>query len=108
MGNKVAQTDAEGRITRWQYDAMGREIARTLPGGQRETKAYNAAGELTAHTDFNGDTTRYRYTAGGYLEHTDYPNDADVSFQYNGAGERTPGAGRSRHQHHQLTTVAAA
>jgi YD repeat-containing protein len=64
-------------------------IARTLPGGQRETKAYNAAGELIALTDFNGDATRYRYTAAGYLEQIDYPNDADVSYQYNGAGERT-------------------
>ena len=89
VGNKLRQTDAEGRNTRWEYDAMGRETARLLPEGQRETKQYNAAGELIVSVDFEGRTTTYRYDEAGRLEHIDHPNDADVSFGYNAVGERT-------------------
>jgi len=88
VGNKIRQTDAEGRETRWEFDAMGRETARILPGGERETKAYNAAGELIEHTDFRGRVTRYTYDAVGRLQAIDYPSDADHSFVYNAAGER--------------------
>ncbi|MCB1555584.1 MAG: tandem-95 repeat protein [Xanthomonadales bacterium] len=88
VGNKIAQTDAEGRTTRWEYDAMGRETARVLPGGQRETKAYNAAGELVTMTDFNGVTTGYAYDVMGRLQHIDYSHDADVTTQYDQVGRR--------------------
>ena len=54
-----------GRVTRWAYDDAGRPIARVLPEGQRETFAYNAAGELSEQTDFNGQLTRYGYDAAG-------------------------------------------
>jgi RHS repeat-associated protein len=89
VGNKIRQTDAEGRVTRWEYDSMGREIARVLPEGQRESKSWNAAGELDSSTDFNGQITRYHYDVTGRLASIDYPHDADVSFTYNAAGERT-------------------
>ena len=88
VGNKIRQTDAEGRETRWEYDSMGRETARVLPGGEREEKRYNAAGELVEHTDFRGRVTRYTYDAAGRLQTIDYPSDADHSFVYNTAGER--------------------
>jgi YD repeat-containing protein len=79
-GNRVTQTDAAGRSTRWTYDRMGREISRTLPLGQVETKTYNEAGELTSVTDFTGKTTRWTHDATGRVATIDYPNDADVSF----------------------------
>lgn len=89
VGNKIEQIDAEGRGTRWEYDNMGRETARILPGGQREAKTYTLAGELKESTDFNGDTTRYVYDDLGRLSQIDYPQDADVFFSYNARGERT-------------------
>jgi RHS repeat-associated protein len=98
VGNKIEQIDAEGRVTRWEYDAMGRETARILPEGERETKQYNLAGELVAHTDFDGRTTRYVYDDAGRLRTTDYPRDADVGFDYDAAGARiaaTDGRGTS-------------
>jgi RHS repeat-associated protein len=88
VGNKLSQTDAEGRVTRWEYDAMGRETARILPEGQRETKRYNAAGELVESTDFNGESTRYGYDGAGRVERIDYPTDTDVAFRHNAAGLR--------------------
>jgi RHS repeat-associated protein len=102
VGNKIAQTDAEGRTTRWEYDAMGRETARILPGGEREEKQYNLAGELIALTDFNGATTRYHFDALGRLERIEYPTDADVRFGYNAADERVQaidGRGTSSRAH---------
>ena len=36
-GNKLTQSDAEGRTTSWAYDALGRVSSRTLPLGQTET-----------------------------------------------------------------------
>jgi YD repeat-containing protein len=66
--HKIRQTDAEGRVTRWEYDALGRETARVLPGGEREEKRYNAAGELVEHTEFRGRVTRYAYDAAGRLQ----------------------------------------
>lgn len=88
IGNKTAQIDAEGRVTRWEYDGMGREIARILPEGQRETKAYDEAGQLVSSTDFNGRTTGYDYDANGRILRLDYPQDADVVFAYDGNGQR--------------------
>jgi YD repeat-containing protein len=35
LGNQTNQVDAAGRITTFQYDALGRRIGRTLPGGGR-------------------------------------------------------------------------
>ncbi len=102
VGNKIRQTDAEGRVTRWEYDAMGRETARVLPLGQREEKGYNAAGELIESTDFNGVTTRYSYDPAGRLATIDYASDADVSTTYTDAGERdgvTDGRGQSSWVH---------
>lgn len=87
-GNKLQQIDALGRITRWQYDAMGRETRRTLPGGQSESFVYDAAGQRLAHTDFNGVTTRYQYDVAGRLVLTDYASDPDVSITYTAAGQR--------------------
>ncbi len=71
------------------YLSLGLEFSHTLPEGQRESKTWNAAGELESATDFNGQTTHYAYDVTGRLASIDYPHDADVSFTYNAAGERT-------------------
>lgn len=88
LGNRVSQTDAEGRITRWEYDVMSRETARVLPDGKRETKEYDLVGNLTAHTDFNGDTTHYTYDVMDRVTTVDYPSSPDVSFTYTPMGIR--------------------
>lgn len=38
-GNKVAQTDALGRVTRWEYDELGRVTRRILPKAASETRS---------------------------------------------------------------------
>ena len=88
-GNRIEQIDAAGRSTRWEYDAMGRETARTLPGGERETRAYNLAGELIAHTDFEGSVTSYEYDAAGRVARIEYADGRVETFDYDDAGNRT-------------------
>ena len=53
--------DANGRVTKDEYDGLGRRIATVLPLGQRSANVYDAAGNLAAATDFNGDTINYEY-----------------------------------------------
>jgi RHS repeat-associated protein len=64
QGNKTSQEDAEGHITRWEYDAANRVTVRILPGGQKEIYSYDAVGNLATKTDFNGKTTSYGYDTG--------------------------------------------
>lgn len=66
VGNKLSQTDAQGRITSWDYDNAGRIISRTLPvstvaNPQTERFAYDLIGNRISHTDFNGKQTRWDY-----------------------------------------------
>jgi len=61
LGNQSTQTDAEGRTTHWEYDALGRVTKRTLPLGQSETMTYDPVGNMLTHTDFKGQTTTYVY-----------------------------------------------
>jgi len=44
VGNKVNQTDAKGKTTRWVYDDANRVTRRILPGGEAESFEYDALG----------------------------------------------------------------
>ncbi|MBK7146977.1 MAG: RHS repeat-associated core domain-containing protein [Xanthomonadales bacterium] len=61
LGQKIAQTDAQGRTTRWAYDAGGRVVMRTLPDGSHEDFLWDAIGNLVAYTDFDGASVVHRY-----------------------------------------------
>jgi YD repeat-containing protein len=65
MGNLIKQTDANGNVTQFQYDQLGRRTQRMLPDGSIETTVYAdvpvAPGspvsvQQTAVTDFRGRT----------------------------------------------------
>jgi RHS repeat-associated protein len=62
-------------------------VSRTLPLGQTETFAYDAAGNRTRHTDLNGETTTYSYDALNREVGRDYTNDADVTTTYTATGQ---------------------
>ncbi|HKM49517.1 MAG TPA: RHS repeat-associated core domain-containing protein, partial [Terriglobales bacterium] len=71
--------------TTYQYDQLGRRIARTLPAGQSESYVYDAAGNLKSKTDFNGKTTTYAYdTSNRLLSKTPDPsfNANPITFTY--------------------------
>ena len=58
---ECSQTDANGHVTQFAYDQMGRRASRSLPAGQNESYAYDANGNLISRTDFNGHATTYQY-----------------------------------------------
>ena len=60
-------TDPKGRSTHFSYDALGRQLTRTLPMGQSESKVYNTLGQLESKTDFKGVLTEFTYDGFGRL-----------------------------------------
>ncbi len=75
VGNKLSQTDAEGRTTSWTYDYYGRVLSRTLPELMAETFSYDDVARTTTHTDFNGDITITTQDNMGRVERIDYQKD---------------------------------
>jgi YD repeat-containing protein len=72
-GNQTSQTDAEGRLTAFEYDKIGRRIKRTLPDipgspTLTETVTYDLADHGSAKAlrkktvDFNGNTIYHFFT----------------------------------------------
>jgi YD repeat-containing protein len=71
LGNRRTQTDAEGQVTRYQYDSLNRLTAVTanyVDGGPSDAEtnvttsyAYNALGQRTAVTDPRSKVTHYTY-----------------------------------------------
>jgi len=63
VGNRISQTDANGNVTKFSYDRLGRRATRTLPlsNAQSEAYGYDAVGNLTSKKDFNGHATTYQY-----------------------------------------------
>ncbi|QYF93556.1 GIY-YIG nuclease family protein [Massilia sp. PAMC28688] len=86
QGNRISQLDAEGRITRWTYDASNRVTRRTLPDDRFESFAYDAAGRLVAWADFAGLTTRYGYSNAGRLSQVVRPDGAAIAIATTPAG----------------------
>jgi RHS repeat-associated protein len=86
-GNKIRQTDAEGRVTRWDYDDANRMTARVLPGGGSESQQYDVAGRLMARTGFDGQLTRYGYDAGDRRNQVIHPDGRSVQWGYTADGQ---------------------
>lgn len=82
VGNKTSQQDAEGRVTRWEFDANSRITARVLPAGQRETFSYDSEGRRTGHADFKGKNTSTVYDIAGRPALVVRPDGARVAITY--------------------------
>ena len=85
---KPTRTD---HTTSFEYDRLGRETKRILPGGAFETKTYDAAGSLRTRTDFKGRTTTYGYDVNNRADVADVRRcrtQVPVSFTYTPTGRR--------------------
>src|SRR5262249_60001710 len=92
LGNRTSQTDAKNHVTQFEYDKVGRQTKRILPGGKTESMTYDPAGNLQTRTDFMGRTTTCSYDDNNRLTTRTYPsNDENVSFTYTATGRRKPG-----------------
>jgi RHS repeat-associated protein len=91
VGGRLTQTDAAGRITRFQYDKLGRQTARIFADGKAETMTYDAAGSVATRVDVMGRQTTYEYDVNNRLIARIYPAIAstqNVSFDYFATGRR--------------------
>ena len=88
LGNRLTQTDANGRTTTFEYDRIGRQTARILPGDSRESMTYNDDGSLATYTDFGGNTRTFEYDANRRLVRRAYPDGTEHLFSYTATGRR--------------------
>jgi RHS repeat-associated protein len=88
-GRQISSTDALGRTSLTEYDALGRAVKHIAPDGTFTTTAYDAAGRMTSSTDARGNSTQYIYdTAGRTLSVTNALNQT-TSYTYDDAGRQT-------------------
>jgi YD repeat-containing protein len=59
--NKLYMTDGEGRTTRYDYDALNRNVLVTDPLGHKTKNVYDDAGNVVQVIDAKGRTTLYDY-----------------------------------------------
>ncbi|MDZ4044787.1 MAG: RHS repeat-associated core domain-containing protein, partial [Rhodoglobus sp.] len=71
-----------GAVTRFVYDAAGRQIAETNPLGKTWQYEYDALGRLLHETEAKNQRTSYEYTPRSDLARIDYPSQSDTTFLY--------------------------
>ncbi len=87
MTQKIKETDALGRITRFIYNERGDLTAVILPDETRTEYEYNPSGVVTAFTSSAGDSWQYQYDRQGLLRQVTYPSGQTMSFRYGKKGE---------------------
>ncbi|MGE3801093.1 MAG: RHS repeat-associated core domain-containing protein [Candidatus Kapaibacterium sp.] len=93
-GNIASITDAEGATTSYTWSEATAEglkfydlTAIDFPDGTRETREYNAGGNLTSFTDREGNRWSYSYNARGQVTAASTPEGEQKSWFYNGVGQ---------------------
>ena len=89
QGNRLSQTDAEGRTTAWSFDQLGRNLTRKLPMGQIDSHEYNRRGERTKYTDFNGVATLFEFDNMSRMSKTKFANNGERIYRYDAEGQLT-------------------
>lgn len=84
---RIALRDAEGNLTRWRYDLLGRVTQEIQPLGILYEWFYNLAGQVTATADPEGRLTNYTYDDAGRLATADAPGfAAAIQYEYDSLG----------------------
>jgi len=88
----TALVDANGNMTSYQYDLLGRLTQETAPAvtgstnGNTTSYTYDAKGNMTSRTDANGATITYTYDATSRLLTKTYPDGTATTFTYDAEG----------------------
>lgn len=82
----TAITDANGNITSYLYDQLGRSVKEADPLGNSTAYAYDARNNPVSKTDANGDTINFSYDANGRLLKKSYPDGTEETFIYDAKG----------------------
>jgi len=78
-GDKIQTTDAQGRITKYEYTPSNKPTKTTYPDNTTESKTYDAMDNLLSQTNIEGETTSYEYDKADRLIKTTYA-DGTTSF----------------------------
>ena len=87
-GNLLRLVDAKGHLTKWQYDAVSRVIAKAYNDGTTEAYTYSQ-GLLSQSKGARNQIVNYSYDANSNLTLIDYPNMSDVSMSYDNLDDVT-------------------
>ncbi len=98
--NLTVVKDAEGKITSYKYDDLGRLLEINSPDTGITAYTYDESGNVKTKTDARGVTVSYDYDALSRLTRIDFPADTDITYNYD---EAAASHGRGR-----LTTVTDA
>ncbi len=86
-GNQLTQTDNTG-TTSYKYDALNRQIQKTLPGGTSIVSGYDASGNLTSYNDGTG-VVSYGYDQVNQMTSLTEPDGSTTTYGYDKDGNRT-------------------
>ena len=86
LGQVIAEIDACGNATQFQYDALGRITAIQHPDGAVERKEYDILGNVIKEIDAEGYETRTLYDFRGKPLSIYYPDGKEEHFTYNSTG----------------------
>ena len=88
QGNLISQEDARERVTKFEYDGLGRRTATVLPEGQRSTTKYDDVGNVISTTDFDNKTITYEYDERNRLVAKNFPDGSSTTYTYTLTGQR--------------------
>jgi RHS repeat-associated protein len=86
-GRLVSVTNPGGAVVVYGYDAAGKRTSLTYPDGKVVTYAYDDASRLTTVTDWTARVTGYTYDNAARLTGTDLPNGVHAARSYNNADQ---------------------
>ncbi|MFD6712919.1 LamG-like jellyroll fold domain-containing protein [Micromonospora chalcea] len=90
-GESITQTDGAGKVTRYDYDSLGRSVRTTLPDGTYDTVGYDMASRSVSASSYREDGTRLRTRSWAYdragrpVRSTD-ARESTTSFAYDASG----------------------
>ena len=86
-GEKLTSlADANGNITSYLYDQLGRLVKEADPKGNVANYSYDSKGKLTTKTDANGTTISYSYDGNGRLLKKTYAENTEENYSYDAKG----------------------
>ncbi len=95
-GEKLtALTDANGNVTSYLYDQLGRSVKEADPLGNSTAYDYDARNNPVSKTDANGNTINYSYDANGRLLKKSYPDGTEETFTYDAKGNLLTAANKN-------------
>lgn len=85
-GRAIASIDARGQRTAFTYDLRGNVIATTFPDGTVTKSTFDAENNRISDTDQLGRTTTFAYDALGRINKTTFPDGSSTTIEYDAVG----------------------